>query len=218
MAFAANSIREFGNAVKFSSTKDHNLSKVIVSMSSWGCEFGRWNLHNCVTSDKASFEHPITLNVYNPSSDGINPGAKIVSVTQTFSIKFRPSASTKCTLGRWYDNVTKNCYNGHLQNITFDLKNVQVGSEVIFGVAYNTSHHGYAPIGQSASCYTASAGCGYDSLNVGLSQDPTDITRGSSTVAGKLWRATASATFRAISFGASSPWYVPSIKVFANQK
>ena len=243
IGFEATAFNEFGNAVNFSSGKNFELSKVIVSMSSWGCESGSWNANNCVTSEKASFTHPITLNVYSPSVDGTNPGSKIATVTKTFTIKYRPSASPLCTggnLGKWYDNSSKTCFNGYLQNITFDLKNVKVGSSAIFGVTYNTSHYGYAPIGQSPACYATSSGCGYDSLNVALSADPTDVTRGSSVVAGKLWLASAAAynyadggaagvgTFRMDSPNAAAwwgidypytaaPWYVPSIKVFGNQ-
>jgi hypothetical protein len=38
---------------------------------------------------------------------------------------------------------------------------------VIWGVAYNTTHYGDAPIGVNAPCFTEPGGCGYDSLNVG---------------------------------------------------
>jgi len=41
--------------------------------------------------------------------------------------------------------------------------------KVIVGVAYNTTHYGYHPVGESAPCYTSSGGCPYDALNVGLS-------------------------------------------------
>lgn len=231
IGFEATAFNEFGNAVNFSAAKNFGLTKVVVSMSSWGCEAGSWNAMNCVTSANASFPHPITLNVYNPSVDGINPGSQIASITNTFSIKYRPSASTECTSGRWYDKSTKNCFNGYLQNITFDLKNVKVGSSAIFGITYNTSHYGYAPIGDNAACRTLSGGCGYDSLNVGLSSDPTDVSKGSNVVAGKLWLASAASynyadggaaglgSFRMDSPNTPAWWdsYVPSIKVFGNQ-
>jgi hypothetical protein len=242
-AFEAWQVSEFGNAVNFSSGKGFELNKVIVTMSSWGCESRSLNANTCLTSEKASFTHPITLNVYNPSIDGVNPGIRIATVTKTFAIKFRPSASSECTgtnLGKWYDKSSKTCFNGFAQNITFDLKNIKVGSGAIFGVAYNTSHYGYSPIGQGAACYSTSAGCGYDSLNVALSADPTDVTRGSSVVAGKLWGASLNKDFYADGGAAglgtfrmdspnvpawwgvnepwtSAPWYVPSIKVFGNQ-
>jgi hypothetical protein len=58
----------------------------------------------------------------------------------------------------------------------------------VFGIAYNTSHYGYHPVGMFAPCYTSSGGCGYDSLNIALSQDPTNVTVGADTYPGKVWQ------------------------------
>jgi len=44
---------------------------------------------------------------------------------------------------------------------------VDLPSQIIWTVAYNTSHYGSPPIGELAACYTEDGGCGYDSLNVG---------------------------------------------------
>ena len=243
VGFEATTFNEFGNAVNFSSGASHDLSKVVVTLSSWGCASGSWNLHTCATPEDATFSHPITLTVYSPSADGINPGAKIATVTNTFKIKYRPSASPLCMgsdAGKWYEKSTKTCFNGLAQNITFNLKNVNVGSSAIFGISYNTTHYGYVPIGEGAACFSTSAGCGYDSLNVALTEDPTNVTVGTSVLPGKLWLASASAgqyadsgaaglgTFRIDSPNAapwwgvnspytSAPWYVPAIKVLANQ-
>lgn len=240
--FEAQQVSEFGNAVNFSGGSNHTISKVVVTMSSWGCASGSWSLNTCSTPEDASFSVPITLNVYGPSTDGINPGAKIISITKTFDINYRPSASPMCTgsdAGKWYDKSSKTCFNGLAQNITFNVKNVRVGTSAIFGIAYNTTHYGYAPIGQSAPCFSTPQGCGYDSLNVALTQDPTDVTVGSSVVPGKDWLNTAYPAFYADNGAAglntfridspnvaawwgvnapynTAPWYVPAIKVFAS--
>ncbi len=241
-AFEAWQVSEFGNAVTFASGKNQEISKVVVTMSSWGCESGGWSVNTCSTSEDATFSLPITLNIYSPSVDGVNPGKKISSVTKNFDIKFRPSASPLCTggnAGKWYDKSAKHCYNGLAQNITFRLNSVKVGGGAIFGIAYNTTHFGYFPIGEVAPCFKTSAGCGYDSLNVAVSEDPTNVTAGNSVDPGKLWAASTNkgmyadngaaglGTFRIDSpntpawWGVndpytSAPWYVPSIKVFAN--
>jgi len=243
VGFESTAFNEFGNAVNFSSGSSHDLTKVVVTMSSWGCASGSWYQHTCTTPEDATFAQAITLNIYNPSTDGVNPGAKIASFTNTFNIKYRPSASAQCVgndLGKWYDKESKICFNGLAQNITFNVKNVKVGSGAIFGITYNTTHYGYAPVGQSAACFSTSAGCGYDSLNVALTEDPTNVSAGTSVVPGKLWLASNAGgqyadggtagvgTFRIDSpnvapwWGvndpySSAPWYVPSIKVFANQ-
>lgn len=239
--FQAQQVSEFGNAVNFSAGTSHSLSKVVVTMSSWGCASGSWSLNTCTTPEDATFAQPITLNIYGPSADGVNPGAKITSVTNTFNIKFRPSASPLCVgdnIGKWYEKSSKTCFNGLAQNITFNLKNVKVGSSAIFGIAYNTTSYGYAPIGTSAACFTTSQGCGYDSLNVAVTEDPTNVSVGSSVVSGKPWinsqtpsvyvdgGAAGVGTFRIDSpnvapgwgsgaSASSAPWYVPAIKVFA---
>ena len=43
-----------------------------------------------------------------------------------------------------------------------------IPDDVIVSLAYNTTHYGYSPIGESAPCYSSSGGCGYDALNVAL--------------------------------------------------
>jgi hypothetical protein len=228
--------------VNFSAGVSHDVSKVVVTMSSWACASGSWDLHTCSTPEDATFTQSITLNIYSPSNDGVNPGAKIASITNTFNIKYRPSADPLCVgdnLGKWYDQVSKTCFSGLAQNITFNTRNVKVGDKAIFGIAYNTTSYGYAPIGTSAACFSLPQGCPYDSLNIALTQDPTDVSVGSSVDPGKLWLASTYGgtyadsgaaglgSFRIDSpnvapwwgSGTSSstaPWYVPSIKVFAN--
>ena len=243
LGFESLAFNELGNAVNFSTNGNHDLSKVVVTMSSWGCASGSWNLKTCSTPEEASFAQPITLNIYNPTANGgVNPGTRIASVTKTFDINYRPSASPLCVgsdAGKWYDKSSKTCFNGLAQNITFNLKDVKVGSSAIFGIAYNTTHYGYAPVGQSAACFSTPQGCGYDSLNVALTQDPTSVSAGSSVDIGKIWFASTNAgwyadggaagvgTFRldspnvAANWGlnapyTSAPWYVPAIKVFAS--
>lgn len=233
----AYAFNEFGNSVTFSPGSNRNLSKVVVTMSSWGCASGSWFAHNCQTPEDASFSLPITLNIYNPSSDGVHPGSRIATVTETFEIPYRPSASTQCTGGRWYQESSKRCYNGLATNITFKLDHVTVPDSAIFGITYNTSHYGYAPIGQSAACYSTTAGCGYDSLNIALSEDPTNVTIGTNTNPGKVWQnspfgsqycdngAAGVGSFRLDSPGTPScwgtgdataaPYYVPAIRVYA---
>ncbi len=73
-------------------------------------------------------------------------------------------------------------------DITFQLSGVTVPDEAVYGISYNTSHNGYQPFGQSTACYASSGGCGYDSLNIALSQDPTNVTVGSDPNPGTVWQ------------------------------
>jgi hypothetical protein len=179
---------EFGNAVTFSSSKNRSLTGAVVTMSSWGCQTGTWHTGDCLTASGATFAVPITFNVYNASTDaGMTPGALIATSTQTFAIPYRPSASPKCTEGRWFDNALKQCFNGLATNITFTFGGVALPSTgVVYGIAYNTTHYGYSPIGESAACFTSSGGCGYDSLNIALSTS--SPSAGSNPNPGKIWQ------------------------------
>jgi hypothetical protein len=184
----AYAFNEFGNEVRFSGT-NRVLTNVIVEMSSWGCVTGHWYSGDCSTPPGATFSEPITLNIYNPpSASEVTPGTRIASITQTFAIPYRPSASPKCGDGRWWDSSLKTCFNGLATDVTFQLSGVPVPDEVVYGISYNTSHNGYQPFGQSTACYTSSGGCGYDSLNIALSQDPTNVTVGSDPNPGTVWQ------------------------------
>jgi hypothetical protein len=169
LGYEATSTSEFGDAITFAGTA-RNLKSVTVTLSSWGCETGSWFNSTCVTTPGATFSHPITLNIY--AAGNPTPGALIASSTQTFSIPFRPSSdNVNCVGGAWRQTSTGLCFNGLATNVTFDLSslNVVLPDAVVFGVVYNTTHYGPAPIGQGAPCFSASGGCGYDALNVALS-------------------------------------------------
>jgi len=162
--FEATSTSEFGDYARFAGNK-RSLQKVTVVMSSWGCESGAAGAGgNCVTTPGATFNHDITLNLYtNPGGGQV--GSEITSKTQTFAIPYRPSADPSCSNGGWLDG-NGTCYNGLATTITFTFSGVTLPASVIYGIAYNTTSHGYDPIGQSAPCFSEPGGCGYDSLNV----------------------------------------------------
>ena len=169
--FEAQQTAEIGDRLQFAAG-GRRVFKVTQTMSSWGCESGHWNSGDCLTTPGSTFTHPITLRLYNVGA-GNSVGSLITSVTQTFAIPFRPSASIACGDGRWFNTADATCYNGFATNIVFDLGGVVVPGQVIYSIAYNTSHYGYAPIGESPSCYATPAGCGYDSLNVALEGETT---------------------------------------------
>ncbi len=169
-AFEATQTSEFGDRITFAGSA-RDLGRVTLSLSSWGCQTGHaGSSGTCVTQPGTGFTHPITFNIYAAGA-GSSAGALITTRTQTFKIPFRPTAdNVRCTEGRWYDEASKTCFNGLQTFITFDFHNqhVTLPNTIVFGVAYNTTHYGYSPIGENAPCFTSSAGCGYDSLNVGI--------------------------------------------------
>ena len=159
IGYQATSTNELADLVTLGGT-DRALSSVTVGLTNWACE--SWATATpCATTPGSSFTHPITLNLYEVDNSGANPvvGDVILSVTEDKTIPFRPSADANCTGGKWFDGVT--CNSGYAFNVTFDLSGAApvVGSDVIVGIAYNTQHRGYAPIGQPGP---------YNSLNVSL--------------------------------------------------
>jgi len=164
-AYEAQSASEFGGQILLTGT-NRTDPKVTIMMSSWGCESGSWNLATCVTTPGSTFSHPITLNIYSVGS-GNSVGSLITTKTQTFAIPYRPSKDpVNCPAGGWWNGTT--CFNGLATPISFDLTGVTLPDNVIISLAYNTTHYGYAPVGEAATCYSEDGGCGYDSLNVAL--------------------------------------------------
>jgi hypothetical protein len=198
---------ELGNQITL--TRAGMLSSVTVTMSSWGCgQSGGWSTDNCVTTPGTKFTEPITLDIYHaPATDpqtqpdtvgsGL-PGSTILSVTKTFSIPYRPSANNaKCQgtspyagAGAFYDSQLGECFAGLATNITFNLASlhVSVPQNIVFGIAYNTSDYGYAPYGDSTVCHSSSTGCPYDALNIGLANDPNNLSRGSDPYIGGMYQ------------------------------
>jgi hypothetical protein len=208
-AFEATATAQFGNQINFAGTA-RVLADVVVQLSSWGCVSGGWSTYStapCVTSPGSTFTEPITLNIYNvgpatahgPSS----PGALVASTTQTFAIPYRPSADTNYATdcqaeataqnvpvstfaGTWFDAQLNQCFNGFVTQVKFDFGHVIVPNSVIYGIAYNTSDWGAQPQ-RPQPCNSSSGGCGYDSLNVALSTEPTAPGPGTDAYPGTVY-------------------------------
>jgi len=206
-SFEATETAEIGNQIAFGGSA-RVLTNVTVQMSSWGCGSGGWSTDNCVTDGTTgtTFTEPVTLNVYTVGPNN-SVGSLIVSEAPTFTIPYRPSAdpnyATDCAAsaaadnvpvsdfaGTWYDAALNSCFNGYLTPITFNFGHVILPDKVIYGVAYNTSDWGYHPYGDSTACHSSPGGCGYDSLNVALSEEPTNPSVGSDPNLGTVYENT----------------------------
>jgi hypothetical protein len=175
LGFEATSASEAGNLVQFAPGTPRLASSVTVTMDSWGCESGGWTGTPlpCTTTPGATFTEPITLNVYATApSNGV--GAKLVSVTKTFSIPFRPSSDlAHCPDGQTF-LYAGSCVHGLPVDVTFNLGDTVLPNAVVWSVVYNTSDYGPSPYGHGTACaqtpYTGGTydACGYDSLNLGL--------------------------------------------------
>jgi len=194
VSYEATSASELGQQIEFS-RPSVTLSNVVVTMSSWQCEYGGWTVPNngtntdteyCYTPDfgtsLGSFSVPITVNIYNVGS-GNTLGSLITTATQTFTIYDRPTSNSSPSLCGgdetvWYQSSSGDCFHGYAQNITFTgVSGVTLPQKVIFGIAFNTSDHGSTPQ-RPKPCNTADNGCGYDSLNVALNSNESVLTPG----------------------------------------
>ncbi len=199
-SYQAAEMSEIGDQVSLDPSNPPIIHTVVVQMEDWACQTGFWQNDDCAGS--GSFNQPITLNLYNVGGDGTSVGSLITSITQTFAIPYRPPAdNTNCTganLGDWYDGVA--CHHGIVANVTFNVPDVTVPSTFIYGVAMNTSDYGPDPYSTNpateasdAACQATEQGCPYDSLNMGLTQDPTNLSVGSDVIPGTVYWNTATA-------------------------
>jgi hypothetical protein len=158
-----------GDTITFAGSA-RRLTNVVVTLSSWACVSGTWHSGDCSTPAGATCPQPITLTVSDTS------GNVLTSVTQTFAVPYRPSASAKCGDGRWYSSGLKTCFNGYASDVTFNLPgNVTLPNRVEYAISYNTTHYGPSPVGEAASCFGTAAGCPYDSLNVALNDSAPSV-------------------------------------------
>jgi hypothetical protein len=173
----AYSYSEFGGQMELAGTARNNPIVEVV-MSSWGCQYGTWfNKGTCETPTHKKFKWPLTLSVYEVGEHN-SVGEKLATVTKEFSMPYRPSDDiVHCPSGeQWYQASTGECFHGLAFTVKFPaLKVLRVPKRVIFGISYNTSHHGPAPAGEKTACYTKSSGCYYDSLNVGLAESSENL-------------------------------------------
>lgn len=158
LGFEAYSLTSLGDRFVLKAGAPRTLHSIVVTMSSWACQTGGWNTLDCVSAANATFTHPITLRIYDAS------GNLLKTVTQTFTLPYRPSSDPTCVggdAGKW-KAANGTCYNGFASAIAFDLlsQNVVLPSDTFaFDLVYNTRTYGPSPLGVTGP---------YDSLNIGL--------------------------------------------------
>lgn len=156
VGYEATSTFELGNRVAFDfsvSGLAPLLKRVDVQLSSWACESDSapGPVGPCVTTPGATFQHPLTLNLYQVNGvSGL--GALIHSITTTFTIPYRPSATPLLcpnSTTAWFDASSGLCFNGFNNVQSFNLvpAGLFLPSQLIFGLAYNTQHYGAVPTG-----------------------------------------------------------------------
>ena len=184
--FQSRFLHELGNEITLSTGSSRVLDNVHIELDSWACQKGGWNNADCVTTPGATYTLPVTVNLYavgaNDFSGSPTPGALLSSVTQTVTLPYRPSADTTghCTGGQWFDGT--NCHSDLVDPATIALGGITVPDTFIYGVTYNTSDWGPAPLGDTTACALDTVtGCAYDNTNIALTTDGAGTTVGTNT-------------------------------------
>jgi hypothetical protein len=164
LGFEANGSSEFGDLIQFAGT-NRTLAQVTLVMSDGALAA---NFPAYPGAGGPTWSDPLTLNLYNVDNSGPNPapGTLIATRTQAFAIPWRPVADPTCANPSQWRASDGNCYSGLAFNVTFDFTGTVVPNQIIYGLAFNTQNHGYAPIGAPGP---------YDSLNQGLAQVPPSL-------------------------------------------
>ncbi len=170
LGYEANSINELGDLVQLGAGDRASANlPVTVVMSSWGCQRG--GNATCSTDPGATWSQLLTLTIYNVNHDAAIPaaGTVVLKTTQTFAIPYRPSYDpagpcvAKGSTG-WYSTLEDKCYNGFVHPVTFTLPaGITLPDDLIWSIAYNTSHRGYDPLGDDPTNLLNNP---WDSLNV----------------------------------------------------
>jgi hypothetical protein len=140
IGFAATSSTQFGGEVELAGTPNKNsMVAVQVVMSDWACESGSWSADNCASPKHKGFREPITVSLYEVG----NLTSPIATKTKNVKVPFRPSAEpVHCSgafAGTWYDETSKECFNGLAFPFTAKMKVKGLPSKLIVTVSYPTT-------------------------------------------------------------------------------
>ncbi len=122
LGLAATSTTEFGGEIELAGTA-RKAPSITVVMSSWSCQSGSWNGGGCLTpKPNKTFKVPLTVKVY--AADELAEGP-VAEMTKMEKMKYRPSESSKCSEHTWYDEASKECFNGYAFAVTVPLKRLK---------------------------------------------------------------------------------------------
>lgn len=201
LGFEATGTAEFGDEVERKAGTGRDLVSLKVLFSSYACQTGHWFDGTCsTTTSPAIFTLPITANIYAVADWSGAPcqGALLRTATTTQTVPYRPSADplhcTGADQGKWFNPVAGLCKNQISTVLTVTDFTIPPGApgtlpdKVIWTVAFNTTHYGATPIGESATCFGSSGGCPFDSFNVGAQTFPGAPYAGSDVFPNGAWR------------------------------
>lgn len=147
IGYEASGISEFGDLVQLANGPADLLSATVgmsdwAPESDWSGDIGQTLGGSDITV--AGFTVPLTLTLYEVNA-GDSVGSLIGSYTVDASIPWRPAPGGGCPNNGWL--ASDGCHSGSLSTVTFELPNVSVPDEFIYGLAFNTADYGYSPTG-----------------------------------------------------------------------
>jgi hypothetical protein len=178
LGYEATSTREFGGMIHLDSA-GYSLLNATITMSNWALESTYQP-----PGTSAGFTVALTLNLYEVGVAN-TVGNLIATQTVDALIPWRPEADPSCPGGTAWRASNGQCYNGLATNVVFPVQAV-LPQDLIFGLVFNTQHHGYQPTGVPGP---------YNSLNFGLSTAAPSI--GSNPLPGTVYWNTTHAPFYA---------------------
>jgi hypothetical protein len=157
LGFESDSVAEFGGEVQFGGTA-RTSPTISVEMESYACQSGIGE--SCTSAPGASFEWPVTLNIYKVGS----LSSPIARITQNVKIHYRPSASPKCPLEvpEYVKGYGKECAFAKATKVSFKLPHATLPAQAVIAVAFNTETYGSEPTHTSGP---------ENSLNVAVNAD-----------------------------------------------
>ena len=167
LGYQATSTWEFGDHVQLGSD-NRTITDVTISLTSWACESGQWNLGDCETTPGSTFSHPVTMNLYEVDNSGSTPlaGDLIASATNDVVAPYRPTPSPdECAQSAgskpWWDAERESCQNGLAFDVDFDFSSASAisGNDVIVTIAFDTQSYGENPTAENGP---------YNALNVSV--------------------------------------------------
>jgi hypothetical protein len=190
-------VKEFGDQVQFAGTA-RKLQSATVTMVVWSRKadypaFG----------DSTGFNQGLTLNLYhvgaNDGSGHPTLGTPIATVPAVFHLPWQPDNDPNCSDPTAFQSIPgaldTNCVHGLVHQVTFDLsgENVTAPSQLVWGIAFDTSTYGDSPIGTHGP---------YDSLNVGTFGNGASV--GTDVEPGVAWMS--AGTYPYCDSGAGGTW------------
>lgn len=136
LGYGATQTTQFGSQIALGREGGISDPEVEVLMSVWTCEAGEWNA-GCVTTDpSATFEAPLTLNVYAVGSEN-SVGELLATTTETFDLHYRPTSNCPTDPTKYLPIFGTSCNHGRPTPVTFDVADRHLPHKFIVAVEFD---------------------------------------------------------------------------------